>query len=306
MALKPDVTLSIVKNTRESDGIRKVYYNENVYRVPRGAISFKEIMQAGLECIGELDKYSILEVLRLAQMSLESISSDYVLDVSDVGIVSSLIEEMGVSAAAVSDILQCVGEKNVHGIDVICASAGKDVSVAETLKRLISMSGDGDEMLDILSGSKCIGQARELYEIISVLRQGLDGKIRIDFSVVDDTNYYSGIVFKGFIKGIPTSVLSGGRYDNLMKKLGKNSGAVGFAVYLDFIDELDDVKDEYDTDVFVLYDSDCSLSALNKLVDSIRAGGETVTVSNSLPDRLKYKRLIKFGRDGAEVDNGLA
>ena len=33
MALKPDVTLSIAKNTRDEPGIRKLYYNENVYRV---------------------------------------------------------------------------------------------------------------------------------------------------------------------------------------------------------------------------------------------------------------------------------
>ncbi|MBR4872505.1 MAG: ATP phosphoribosyltransferase regulatory subunit, partial [Clostridia bacterium] len=51
MALKPDVTLSIVKNSKDrTDGVRKVYYNENVYRVPKGDISFREIMQTGLEC----------------------------------------------------------------------------------------------------------------------------------------------------------------------------------------------------------------------------------------------------------------
>lgn len=46
MALKPDVTLSIVKNSPErEDGVRRVYYNENVYRVPKGGFSYKEIMQ---------------------------------------------------------------------------------------------------------------------------------------------------------------------------------------------------------------------------------------------------------------------
>ena len=95
MALKPDVTLSIVKNSRERvGGVSKLYYNENVYRVPRGGISFREIMQAGLECIGEIDSYYMLEVLSLAAKSLELISPDYVLDISHVGIISSLVEEM--------------------------------------------------------------------------------------------------------------------------------------------------------------------------------------------------------------------
>lgn len=67
MALKPDVTLSIIKNTRaEEAGPRKVYYNESVYRSGQGEETFQEIMQTGLECIGELDLYHIYEVIALA------------------------------------------------------------------------------------------------------------------------------------------------------------------------------------------------------------------------------------------------
>ena len=64
MALKPDVTLSIVKNSAPNSGIRKVYYNENVYRVSENTHQFKEIMQAGLECIGDIDLYDIFEIGR--------------------------------------------------------------------------------------------------------------------------------------------------------------------------------------------------------------------------------------------------
>ena len=51
--------------------------------------------------------------------------------------------------------------------------------------------------------------------------------------------YYNGIVFKGFIKGIPTGILSGGQYDKLMEKMGKKSRAIGFAVYLDELTKLE-------------------------------------------------------------------
>ena len=66
-------------------------------------------------------------------------------------------------------------------------------------------------------------------------------KLMIDFSVVNDAKYYNGIAFKGFIEGVPTGVLSGGQYDNLMKKMNKRYGAIGFAVYLD---EVSRVKGE--------------------------------------------------------------
>ena len=54
LALKPDVTLSIVKNAPEQPGVvQKVYYQENVYR------DYREILQAGLECVGDLGDYEI-------------------------------------------------------------------------------------------------------------------------------------------------------------------------------------------------------------------------------------------------------
>ena len=91
LALKPDVTLSIVKNTKGSrDTAERVYYNENVYRARKGAGEYKEIMQVGLEYIGEVDAYATLEVLLLAQKSLKVISDAYILDVSHMGFVAGL------------------------------------------------------------------------------------------------------------------------------------------------------------------------------------------------------------------------
>ena len=91
MALKPDVTLSIAKNALwKKDTFQKVYYTENVYRGDKSAGEYKEIMQLGVECIGDIDIYSICEVLSLAEKSLLIISTDYVLDISHVGFISSI------------------------------------------------------------------------------------------------------------------------------------------------------------------------------------------------------------------------
>ena len=50
-ALKPDITLSIMKsNGGDSE---KVYYNENVCREVGGA--FREILQVGVESVGQID-----------------------------------------------------------------------------------------------------------------------------------------------------------------------------------------------------------------------------------------------------------
>ena len=148
MALKPDVTLSIIKNGSDAEGVvEKVYYNENVYRVSKGSHQFKEIMQVGLECIGAIDNYCISEVLQLAAESLLSVTDSCVLDVSHLGIVSACIDRLSPNEETRAAILKCVGEKNTHGILSLCKEASIDASLAEMLISLVSTYGTPAEVL---------------------------------------------------------------------------------------------------------------------------------------------------------------
>ena len=82
LALKPDVTFSIIKNLDDSvKGIEKVYYNENVYRITKKAGGFSEIMQTGIECMGDIGDNEVCEVITLAARSLYAISENYILDI---------------------------------------------------------------------------------------------------------------------------------------------------------------------------------------------------------------------------------
>ena len=73
LALKPDITLSIVKNAVNSLTTHKVYYSEKVYRASDDANDIREITQAGVEFIGEVDIYAMSEILLLAQKSKASV-----------------------------------------------------------------------------------------------------------------------------------------------------------------------------------------------------------------------------------------
>ncbi len=299
MALKPDVTLSIVKNSDVCiSGLRRVYYNENVYRVPRGGLSYKEIMQSGLECIGEIDAYAVYEVLRLAAKSLALISDDFVLDVSDLGILSAVIDSMNIENTGRSRLIEAVGEKNLQAILTVCREFSVDDGKAGMLASLVSMKGESEELSDILSGGGMDASSEEFMYIIGLLKKEFGDRIRIDFSVIDDMRYYNGIAFKGFIKGIPTGVLSGGRYDGLMAKMGKRGGAVGFAVYLDQLECLYDEAYEYDCDVFLLYGENSKIEDVSGLADGLAASGKRVQCGRSIPEKLRYKELMRA--EGAE------
>ena len=113
MALKPDVTLSIVKNAAPGQP-RKVYYKESVYRPDKTTGEFREISQIGLELLGGVDDVATAEVLFLAAKSLEEIDDDYILDVAHPGVVVGLIEDCGAAGFA-GELYAFVSAKNKIG-----------------------------------------------------------------------------------------------------------------------------------------------------------------------------------------------
>ncbi len=302
MALKPDVTLSIIKNLKEeSDCIQKVYYSENVYRVSKDTKTYKQLMQTGLECIGNLDLYNICEVILLASKSLANISSNYILALSHIGIISIILEGLSLTADQEKIIFKYIGEKNIHGIENLCKQTDSDEELCENLITLISMYGSMDTVLEKLKNislnAKMSNFISELESICEILKLNGFGNTQIDFSIINGMNYYNEIVFQGFIDGIPSAVLSGGRYDKLMQKMGKHSGAIGFAVYVDLLEYLDCSQKSFDVDILLIYDADTDVKALTQSVKELNSTGQSVQVQKSVSRALKYKKLLQL-KDG--------
>ncbi len=295
MALKPDVTLSILKNSGNGEK-RKVYYDEKVYRVSAKTKQFKEIRQVGLECLGDIDVYDAYETIRLAIESLEKISQDCVLDISHLGVLSAILEEIGGGEAFEEEVVRALDEKSPHGTVAACQKYAVSKENTEKLLVLVGAYGDMDSALEKIE-QICEGKdARTAYGRLSALCTLLKGsgyaeKIRLDFSVVNDRNYYDDVVFKGFINGVSEGVLSGGRYDKLLARMGKNFGGIGFAVYLDSLDGFNVDKPAYDVDVLVVYGEETPTKELIATVEVLRREGNRVRVQKSA-EGARYRRLI--------------
>ncbi|MBQ8539723.1 MAG: ATP phosphoribosyltransferase regulatory subunit [Ruminococcus sp.] len=299
MALKPDVTLSIIKNSKDTpDTLQKVYYDENVYRIAKGTNTFKEIMQVGLECVGDIDKYAISETLMLACLSLKTISDNSVLDISHLGIITAVFDAFDIPSFARKEMLKFISEKNIHELSSLCSEIELTDEKVEIIKSLIAISGKPEVVLpqltDTLSGVIDTTVIEELKEIIDSFDDDLKDMINIDFSVISDTRYYNTIVFKGFIEGVPTSVLTGGQYDKLLQKMKRKSGAIGFAVYLDVLDRLAQTSNEYDVDIILLYTSESKINDIKNKVKELSKNGDTVFACKQIPSDIKYKTLIKI------------
>jgi len=296
MALKPDVTLSIVKNSRDDGTLRKLYYNENVYRVSKNAGTFRELMQVGLECLGPIDGYCICEVLSLAAESLKAISPDCVLDISHLGLLSDLVDAIGIPANRKEEAMTAIGQKNFHELTCLCGSCGVSPAHTAVLKQAVSLSGPLNTTLpalrELLSGTVDTAPLDRLLEISAAL--GSDNLLRFDFSAVDDLHYYNGIVFKGYLQGLPGSILSGGQYDKLMEKMGRKSGAIGFAVYMDTLERLEPPRRGYDVDTVLLYDETTPLEAIRTRVRALHREGRSVLVQRHLPENIRCRQVIQL------------
>ena len=304
MALKPDVTLSIVKNTADiAEGVRKVYYDEHVYRVAKSSHSFREIRQMGLECLGSPDTYCLSEVLLLAAESLRALSAEAVLDVSHLGIVTGVLDRFDVPTASRAALLKCLGEKNRHELLAVCRESGVAEAAADTLCALAGVYGTPSEVLPKLRALlQDTPQAVAVEQLAAVLAPLADqATVRVDLSVVSDIRYYNGIVFKGFISGIPGAVLSGGQYDRLLHKMGKASGAIGFAVYLNMLEDLFVSARQYDADDVLLYETSAAPVTVSEAVKLLQAKGGRVLALKALPEKLLCRRVWKLKESGVEL-----
>ena len=250
LALKPDVTLSIIKNTKDDiEGVEKVYYDENVYRISPTSHTYKEIMQTGLECIGEITFDQIVEVSELALKTLEQLSNDFILQLANIDLARGIMADYDISNDMLDRAIVAISQKNLEGIiDTF------DKRQFDAIKVLVDSYASTKENLLAIENIVITDTTKQAFEdfrrvVDSLVELGFEDKIAIDFSIIDFNSYYSGLVFKGFVRGISTKVLSGGQYDNLLKKMNRHSSAIGFAVYLDEIERLDDESE--DTDEYI-------------------------------------------------------
>lgn len=304
MALKPDVTLSIIKNASPlGDALEKVYYHERVYRTSPAAIGFREIPQTGLECIGALDAYTMGEVLTLAVRSLAIIGSEYSLNVGHMGIIAGLLE--GLDPKTSQDVLQELGRKNAAGVRAICTQASVKSAQTACLCSLTTLYGFPQEVLPqlktLIQGENTETAFHELETLCTMLEKGnLAENVKLDFSIVSDHNYYNGLTFQGYLSGLPSKVLSGGRYDNLLRKMGKQGGAIGFAVYLDQLDRFLSPSQRSDGDILLLYQTDDDPAAVAKTAQALAADGRSVRVERQVPEGLTFDRIVRY-REGEDV-----
>ncbi len=250
LALKPDVTLSIIKNFKDTaSGIQKFFYNENVYRISQASHTYKEIMQSGVECMGSITQLEIVEVTALALKTLQLFSSEYLLQIANIDLAKSILSDYKIEKSLLETSITAITQKNIE-----CLKGVLNDEQYNAVKVLVNNFCSIEETLTAIESVVISKQSKSIFNNFKnvcneLIKLGFKQNVSVDFSIIDFNSYYSGIVFKGFISGISQKVISGGEYDNLMKKMNRKAGAIGFAVYLDEFERLN--EDSVKTDDFI-------------------------------------------------------
>lgn len=300
MALKPDVTLSIIKNAPQAPKRpERVYYSEAVYRAAKGARTFAEMQQLGLEFVGEVDRYALVEVLLLADKSMAAMGGPYTLDLSHVGLLECLLGEAGLSGRAREGCYEAVFSKNLQRLEELLASS--PAAVRQALLALVSAYGPANEVLKSLRGLCFAGAAQAEFEALCGLCAALEAAgvgLHLDFTLRYDPSYYSGVIFQGYLPRVQGCVLSGGQYDGLLQRFGKSGGAVGFAVYLGLLEEQYAEERPYDVDTLLLYSESTGMAELLSAVRVLTAEGKSVCVQKTDDGTVRCRQVatISEGR----------
>lgn len=298
MALKPDITLSIVKNARTLPFANaRYYYNENVYRISEDTHDCKEIKQCGIELLGDVDSHATAEIVLLALESLEKIDSDFSLIISHIAFVSSALEDAGIIGEKRRKILGFIKRKNRHDLVRFCEENGVDAKITDRLIKISSISGNLNEVLPLLkelvTDDKTSAAYNELKGLCDTLCEiNLYKSLKLDLSVLNHLDYYNGILLQGYVKNSPAPVLSGGRYDSLAKKIRGDGGAFGFAVYLDGLTLHYPTPRDFDCDTFIIYEQ--SDAKLLTAVNNMCQNGQKVRVERKMPEGIKAKRVFEY------------
>lgn len=295
--LRPDNTVPIARlastRLKDEDLPLRLYYDQLVFEnhaLLKGRSN--EIMQAGIELIGgENTKRADYEALCIAVDALSCWGKDFRLEIGHIGYFKELVRKLNIDSRTEEEIRLLINAKNYPALNDLLDGIA-DNEITDTLKKLPGLFGGEDvfeKAASLYTDEKIksiLDNVKVVYERLASL--GYKDKIIVDLGIVRHTDYYTGIVFKGYLTGIGDSILKGGRYDGLLSEFGRECPAVGFGVNCDaiatYICKLGEAPTPKTPDCMIYGEKGHVVEALAYAQTLVREG---MTVENSLFSNLE-------------------
>ena len=286
----------------------RLYYNQTVYRSePALKGRSDEISQMGIELIGSSMKMADLEVCSCAIDSLEAWGMKYTLEIGHIGIFKELVSKIDADDNQKEEIRKLIEKKNFPALNDMLDSLGNSPAI-QSLKKLPSLFG-GEEVFE--KAKKAIpdekirfilDDLKSIYNDVSALC-GKEGHVAVDLGLVNKTDYYTGIIIRGYLQGHGAKVISGGRYDRLISEFGYDVPAVGFAVDVNSVAKViaknGDINSYKPVSDVIVYSAPGNEVKGIKTAEKLRAKGDVVETAlfetlDAVREYAKEKKIAKI------------
>ncbi len=242
LVLRPDVTIPIAQQAASGDkSPRRQFYVQDVYRLTDEKNHHRERTQAGVECFGENTHENDAELVAMAAHILKDLHfSQYRIVLSHAAFFKELLSQLPLSPSQAEQLHELIQSKNLTEIRPFLADLPIDGELAEAVETIPMLYGSPEQVIAKASAISLNAGMRktinELKDVIAVLRAyGAYDSVVLDLGLINDMNYYSGIIFQGYVAGSSKPVLMGGRYNHLTEQFGKSMPAIGFGCFADLL-----------------------------------------------------------------------
>lgn len=244
LALRPDMTIPTARvvGTRLYDQPLplRISYVGSVYRYePPRAGRQHEFTQAGVELIGAKSRDADAETVALAVAALRAAGlPKFRVTLGHVGFFRGLLAALALPDRVSRSLREVVNRKAEAELAAVLAQWTEVPAAArDALLALPRLTG-GIEVLSEAEGlcahplmESSLDDLRQVAALLDAY--GVANEVSYDLAEVRDLDYYTGITYEGFAPGLGFSLISGGRYDDLVGHFGPPLPAVGWALTLD-------------------------------------------------------------------------
>ncbi len=277
--------------------IKFCYFGRAYQLTAKEAGELREFYQSGLEHFDIIDNiYADVEVIVLAIESLLRLGfENFTVDIGEVNYFKGIAESIGLNDEASEALCRLVDNKDYIGIENFLIKRGLSSRTVDIFGKLTRLYGRAEKIkfaYDFAKNEKSKMAAERIGEIFSILsKAGYERFISVDFGMVKHLDYYTGIIFSGYLSQVGYPVLNGGRYDNLCERMGKKLYAVGFALKVDVLSSLMENRSVQPARA-IFFSEESFINALQKVLS---ANGEVYFYPHPVNQEKAVQVATKFG-----------
>jgi len=232
--LRNDATLFLARMlglqlSEIKEPLRLWYAEETISHVPANHPVSDTGFQAGAEFIGAQEGEADWEIIVLASEALRRLGlTQFRIHLGSRALFHLLMEKEGIR----------VDDELIRDVHRLSGPAWEKLPAK--VQDLLKLIGNLEQISAKLEELKELSATQFLFQTYEVLQKaGFHDQLVLDLSEIGRLPYYSGLVFKIYVPGYHEALVSGGRYDGLLKKFGIDSPSVGFSLQQGLIEVLE-------------------------------------------------------------------